>query len=251
MAWSIVAVGGASIQASGDLTPGLPTGATTGDLLVACIAYRSTEPFTLPANWLLIDTQQSLGDLDATGGIASGLMAYIVHGASPPSRTFTRTGGDVGFGVIVAYRGGNTSTPYDTGLAATLGAVGEPALAAISTAEANELLVAFIAHGDNTSTTQMNATDPGTESGETNTTTAPTVGTWIERYDGGSNTGADTTNSIFDAVKAGSGTTGAFSANAVTLSRSVMIVGAFKIAAGGPPTGIATKVHHYKQLGVM
>lgn len=200
------------------------------------IAYRSNAAFTLPANWNLVATQQSSGDIDATQGIASGLMAWIVRGASNPSFVFTRSGGDVAQGAIVAYRG-QASSPYDTGGAATLGTIGEPSLSAISTAEANELLVAMISHGDNSLTTAVvAATAPSVASGSTDTSTNPTANTWIERFDRGSNTGADTGLCIADAVKEASGSTGTLSADAVTTTRSVFIVGAFKMApAAGQP----------------
>ena len=232
MAWDLIALGTMTDATSGNLTLNEPTGTAQGDLIVACIAYRSNAAFTLPSGgeWSLVATQQSSGNTDATQGIASGLMAYCVRGASAPNYVFTRTAGDIARGRTITYRGG-TSTPYNTGGATTLGTIGEPALTGF-TAAANDLLVAMISHGDNSLTATMDAaTDPGTASNGTDTTTDPTVGTWIERQDDGTNTGADVGLFIADAVKTGAGSTGNFSADAATTTRSVFIVGAFTMAS--------------------
>ena len=231
MSWSIVALGASAQATAGNLTLNEPTGAAQNDLLVACIAYRASAIFTLPAGWVTAAPQQNSGDTDATSGIASGLMAYIVRGGSAPSYSFTRTVGDIAKGRVIAYRGGNTASIYASGAAATRGTIGEPTLGSIS-ATANNLLVSMVSHGDNSLTATMDAvTDPGTASNGTDTTTNPTVGTWLERTDVADNAGADVGLFIADAVKTSTGTTGTFSADAATTTRSVMIVGAFNMAA--------------------
>jgi hypothetical protein len=229
MEWKIVGLGTQTDANGGNLTLDEPSGVVPGDLIVACIAYRSTNAFTQPANWSVVSTQQSSGDTDATSGIASGFMAYIVRGASAPSYAFTRTNGDIARGRTIAYRG-NHRVPYDTGNAGTLASIGEPSLSTITTATRYELLVAMISHGDNSTTATMDAaTAPSVASGDADTTTHPTLDTWIERQDAGTNTGADTGLFIADAVKETAGATGTFSADASVTTRSVMIVGAFKI----------------------
>lgn len=236
MAWDFIAISGyvETSSSGGDITLTEPTGAQQGDLLVACIAYRSNAAFTLPTGgeWALVATQQSSGDEDATQGIASGLMAYCVRGGSAPNYVFTRTDGNVAQGTVLCYRGNlRSSSVYDTGAATTLGTIGEPALSGISTAEANELIIGMISHGDNSLCATFDAvTNPATASGDTDTTTEPTANTWIERFDRGSNTGADTGLMVVDGLKSDSGATGNFSADAVTTTRSVIIVGAFKMA---------------------
>lgn len=233
MAWDLIALGTDVEAASGNVTLNEPAGTAQGDLIVACIAFRSNAAFTLPTGgeWAFVATQQSSGDTDAIEGIASGLMAYCVRGANPPNYVFTRTAGDVAHGRTLAYRGVNTSSPYNTGGATTLGTIGEPALTGF-TAAAGDLLVAMISHGDNSLTATMDAaTDPGTASNGTDITTEPTVGTWIERHDLGDNSGADVGIFIADAVKTGAGATGDFSADAATTTRSVFIVGAFTAMA--------------------
>jgi len=234
MAWDFIAVSAAveTTVAGGNITLNEPSGAAQGDLLVACIAYRSNAAFTLPSGWALVATQQSSGDIDATNGIASGVMAYIVRGASAPSYVFTRTGGDVARGTVVCYRG-NHATPYDTGSANTLGATSVTVTTGtITTAEANELIVAMGAGGDNYTWSAFDAaTDPATASGATDTTTEPTAGTWIERHDSGSGTGADTSLAIADAIRSTAGATGQMQVTSSGAGRSVMIAGAFKISA--------------------
>lgn len=233
MAWDFIAVSTYVEQNGGNITLNAPTGAQQGDLLVACIAYRSTESFTPnDSAWNLVATQQSSGDTDATQGIASGVMYYCIRGASNPGFQFNRTNGDVAQGTVLCYRGGASSNIYDTGNAATLGTIGEPSLSGITTANANELIIAMISHGDNSLCSAVDAaTAPSVASGDTDTTTDPTADTWIERFDRGSNTGADTGLCVADGLKSSAGSTGTFSADAVTTTRSVFIVGAFKIGA--------------------
>jgi len=229
MAWEIIALGTKTDAGGGNLVLDEPANTAAGDLIVACIAWKGTEPFTLPADWAYVASQLHDGDNDATGGIASGLMAYIVRGVSAPSYTFTRTLGDVARGQTVTYRG-NSAAPYDTGSVNQAGSVTEPIGTTITTAEAGELLVGMVAHGDNSTTSIFDAvTAPSIASnGTIDVNTEPTLDTWQERSDGGTNTGSDTGLFIVDAVKGSAGATGAFSALAQTDSNSVTIVGAFK-----------------------
>jgi hypothetical protein len=233
MAWGVPKIGARAEVASGNLTLAEPAGIAAGDLMVACIAYRSNAAFTVPGDWNLVATQQSSGDTDATNGIASGVMMWTVRGGSAPTLTFNRTAGDVAHGRIIAYTGGHASTPYDTGSAGTPGINQVAATTAgFNTAEAGELLVAMTSAGDTLTCSGFDAvTDPGTASGATDTTTAPTNGTWIERVDDTTGTGADSGLAIADAIRATAGATGTFSATISGLGRHPMIVGAFKLAA--------------------
>jgi hypothetical protein len=246
MAWGVPKIGAlATPVASGDLTLAEPAGIAQGDLMVACISYRSNAAFTVPGDWNLVATQQSSGDTDATNGIASGLMMWTVRGGSAPTLTFTRTAGDVATGRIIAYTGGHPSAPYDTGSANTLGANSATVTTGtITTAEAGELLVAMTSAGDNLTASAFDAaTDPTTASGATDTTTAPTAGTWIERSDDGTGTGADNALAIADAIRATAGATGTIQATISASARHVMIVGAFKLGAPltvTPALGTAT-----------
>ena len=236
-AWGVPKIGTPAIVASGDLTLTEPAGIAQGDLMVAAIAYRSNAAFGLPAGWALVATQQSSGNTDATNGIASGVMAYIIRGASAPDLVFTRTAGNRAQGVIIAYSGA-LSTPYDTGTANTLGAASVTVTTGtFSTAGAGELIVAMTSAGDNLTASAFDAaTDPTTASGTTDTTTAPTAGTWLERFDAGDGTGADGALAVADAIRSGAGATGTIQATISTSARHVMIAGAFKLAPIVAPT---------------
>jgi hypothetical protein len=230
MAWGVPKIGNLAAAASGNLALSEPAGIAAGDLMVACIGYRSNAAFTVPGDWNLVATQQSSGDTDATNGIASGLMMWCIRGGSPPTLTFNRTAGDVAQGRILAYSGA-TASPFDAGTANTLGSASTTVTTGtITTAEANELIVAMVSAGDNLSSSAFDAaTDPTTASGATDTTTAPTAGTWIERADDGTGTGADHGLAIADAIRASAGATGTIQATVSASARHVMIAAAFKM----------------------
>ncbi len=241
MAWGVPKIGTLVEAASGNVVLVEPAGVAEGDLMIACIAYRSNAAFTLPANWTVVATQQSSGDVDASAGIASGVMAYIVRGASAPALTFTRTAGDLALGRIISYSGGRLS-PYDTGSANTLAVSSVTATTGtFNTAAAGELIVAMTSAGDLYSASAFDAaTDPATASGATDTTTAPTNGTWIERTDNSSSTGADGGLAIADAIRATAGATGTIQATMLNTGRHVMIAGAFKLLGTAPTTALNT-----------
>jgi hypothetical protein len=233
MAWGVPKIGALTTVASGNVALAEPAGIAQGDVMVACIAARGNAAFTVPSgDWTVVASAQNSGNTSTTTStaIASGVMAYCVRGGSAPALTFTRTAGDLALGRIIAYSGGH-SAPYDTGSANTLGANSATVTTGtFNTAGAGELIVAMCAGADNVSFSAFDAaTDPTTASGATDTTTAPTNGTWIERADGGSNTGADGSLAIADAIRQTAGATGTIQATASASSRHVMIAGAFKL----------------------
>jgi len=230
MAWGVPKIGASLVDATGDFTLAEPAGVAQGDLMIACVAWRGNAAITPPAGWTQVVAPQNSGDTDTTNGIASGGMWYIVRGASAPALTFTRTAGDVAICRIVSYSGG-AATPLDAATGATLGAVNiTVTTASITTAEAGELIVAMTSGGDNYSVSAFDAaTDPTTASGATDTTTAPTDGTWLERSDVATTTGADGSLGIADAVRATAGATGTIQATMSGAGRSVMIAAAFKL----------------------
>lgn len=240
MAWSAPKIGALVEAASGNLALSEGAGVASGDLMVACIGYRSNAVFTVPGDWNLVATQQSSGDTDATNGIASGLMMWCVRGGSAPTLTFTRTAGDVAQGRIMAYSGGHAS-PFDTGSANTLGSASVTVTTGtITTAEDGELIIAMVSCGDNLTTVAFDAaTDPATASGAGNPTAFPQVGIWTERTDDGTGTGADHGLAIADAIRGTAGATGTMQATVSASARHVMIAAAFKsdgIVAAGHPT---------------
>jgi hypothetical protein len=232
--WGVPKIGATAetTLSGGNLTLAEPSGIAQGDLQITCIAYRDSAAFTVPGDWNLVATQQSSGDVDITNGIASGVMMWTVRGASAPTLTFNRTGGNVALGRIIAYSGGERTTPSDTGTANTLAVEATTfTTGTFSTAVANELIVACTAAGDEPDAASAfdAATDPTTASGATDTTTAPTAGTWIERADSSTATGADTALAIADAIRSSAGATGQIQATSAGGSRGVMIAGAWKI----------------------
>lgn len=241
MAWGIPKIGALAEVASGGLTLTEPAGIAVSDLMIACIAYRSNVPFDDVVGWGSL--QESIGDTDATNGIASGAMFIAVRGASAPTLVFSRTGGNVARGCIIAYSGGHASAPFDTSSSNTL-AIGSATVTtgSITTAEAGELIVAMTAAGDTLNVSAFDAaTDPATASGATDTTNAPSNGTWRERVDSSTGTGADTGLGIADAIRATAGATGTIQATVGASARHVMIAAAFKLAAAAaakPPERI-------------
>jgi hypothetical protein len=232
--WGVPKIGAVASVASGNLTLTEPAGAASGDLMVACIGYRDSAAFTLPAGWTIVATQQSSGNLDSGGvttGIPSACMAYIVRGGSAPSLVWTRTAGDVASGVILGYTGAD-NTPYDTGSSNTLGTASTTSTTGtITTAAVDELLVAMSCSARTTIPhTFRAATSPTTSSGGSgvlDTTTAPSDDVWLGRLGSAVTTGADIALAIADVVKTVAGATGEIRSTAAN-SRGVMVVGAFR-----------------------
>lgn len=231
MAWGVPKLGTIVDDATGNFDLIEPSGVAEGDLMIACIAMKGSVVVTPPTGWAACATQQNSGDTDATDGIASGAMFYIVRGSGAPSLTFTRTAGDTAYGRIISYTG-CSSTPLDVGSAATQGSAGAtPTTASLTTAEDGELIVAMVAFGDQYTVSAFDAaTDPTTASGALDTASLPTAGTWIERSDSNTATGADTGLGIADAIRASAGATGTIQCTVSSASgRNVMMAAAFKL----------------------
>lgn len=203
---------------SGNLTLTEPSGSTEGDLLVAGIAYRSNAAFTVPSGWALAATQQSSGNTVTTtvGGIGSGLLAYIVRGASAPSFTFTRTAGDVAQGAVACYRCAPGYTwVYDIGSSATMAANGTTvSTAAFTTASTGELLVMMGAGGDNLTFSSYSST-------------STKIRAFTQRFQDATTTGADGTLAIADSIQASVATTGTLQYTSTGSDRNVIAVGGF------------------------
>lgn len=250
--WEYIANGAFASSTSGNVTPTEPTGAAQGDLLVCVIAYRDTAAFTAPAGWTIVQ-QQSSGntDVDVTTSIASGLIAYIVRGASAPSYTFTRTGGDIAIARVMAYRPVGGTITFDESNSATLGTAGTTvSMTGFTTNDADSLIVVGACGASNSNATAFDAaTDPTTGSGAGNTTTTGTItaGTWRRRNATGSTNGADTNLSIADAVRATAGATGDIQYTAAASRRHAIVGAAFTLtvttyAANGAVSGAGTAV---------
>lgn len=224
------------------VTTGLPT-LQAGDLLVACLAYRtsSTQSITLPTGgeWTRVAERKANNTLTTTSAVASGMMAHCVRGASDPNFAFSfPVVPSVTIGRIVAYRGVDTSSPQDTQTSFTT-AVNTTAVSGtgLTTANDDELIVAMAAGGQEAGWLNFAAaTDPAVATAATAIVANPERGAWLERSDNSTTTGADTSLGIFDAIKASAGATGNLSVTASLAASHVVIAGAFKRAAGGAYT---------------
>jgi len=148
----------------------------------------------------------------------------------------SRAAGNVVEASMLSYSGGHASSPYDTGSSNTFGSLAANCeTASFDTAEAGELIVAMASLGDQLNATTFDATDPSTASGGTDTTNAPTAGTWRQRVNNNTALGADHGIGIADAIRATAGATGLIFASTSGNGRHVMIAGAFKLAAAGAP----------------
>jgi len=231
MAWAFVGVSNVvevSTTAHALVTTGI-TGLAAGDLLVACISSRiaSTTSVTLPSGWTLVGEQKNNNVLTTSSALPSGLMAYCIRGASDPALTFTHpTAPAPAIGRIVAYRGGGgpdaqTSFTTATAITAVSGA-------GLTTTQADDLVIAMAAGGQEAAWSSFSATSPSGASGATSTATPTTA--WLERADTNTTTGNDTSLAIFDAIKTTAGATGNLTATASVSAGHVVVAGAFKIS---------------------
>jgi len=197
MSISFVAVSSVVTVASGNITLVEPAGCQDGDLLLACITYRDSVGFAMASGWTLIAAENT-GNSTSNGStdVASGLMAYKIRSGAASGEVFTRTGGDLGYGRIIAYRGVDQINPLDVSVSRTLTANSTTVVTSggFSTAQANELLVMS---GHNCS-----GSNPFASAEKANTD--PTTG-WTERADSGTTTGADGGLMISDLMLPGGG----------------------------------------------
>jgi len=243
--WNTELLGATAEVASGNLTLTEPAGVQVGDLLIACISYRSNAAFTRPSGWNDA-TSQNTGNTTAnnTTSIGSGFMAYIVRGTSAPNLTFARTGGDVALGRIISYRGGAPGVSLTATGSTTMGATGTAiSVAGVTTITPRDLIVVAACGARANTFSAFAATNPATSSGTNSAQTAdPLEGTWQERSDNSTTTGADCTLAIADAVRSTAGATGNITATASASARHVVLIAAFRedIPVALTPTGIAT-----------
>ena len=229
--WTRRGIGNASTVASGNITLSTTNlNAVAGDLVVACIAYRSNAAFTLPSGWNLVNQQSSGNNSGTSGRIASGLMAWIEWTSPAPDLTFLRTGGDVAMGCLLAFTGQALASPFDEGGGNTLASESTTVTTAgVTVAEPGSLLVSMVAGAAFQTVSNFRcATSPTTGSGSTNTASRMRMDEWFELVDTGSATGGDVGLAIGTALKSAAGSTGEFRATDAFSSRHVMIAGVFK-----------------------
>ncbi len=252
-AWAFAGVSSSVEASSGDIALSEPAGVADGDLLLACIGYRSNAAFTAPAGWTLLE-EENTGDTteNATTSIASGAIWYRVRSGSG-SGTWTRTGGDVALGRMIAYRkGGGFAFDVSNSITLASGASSTSTLTGGVTTTANgALIVAMgVAARDTSGFSSVDATDPANASSATDTTTPPTAGTWIERCDTQTATGADVAMALFDGIKATAGSTGNIVFATNLTQRGAYFAVAFKAATGGGTSTLTADQGTYNLTGV-
>jgi hypothetical protein len=114
MAVAYRTISAAVAVASGTLTLTEPTGATTDDLLIACIGYRGTSATapTLPTNWLQIEKRFISNTATNANASSSLIMAYIKRGATAPSFAFTGFN-NAAIGRVLRLDGQDLNSPID------------------------------------------------------------------------------------------------------------------------------------------
>lgn len=216
--WTLVGISTQVEVTSGAIALSEPAGCQAGDILVACISYRSNAAFTTPSGWSNAASQNTGNTtVNANGSIASARMDYKVRGAGAESGvSWARTGGDLARGAILAYRPTNGVAVFDQATSNTLATQSATVTSGtMTTVEDGELLVMLGAGASNvTWSAQANATTPAT---------------WTEHTDAGSTNAADGSLMVASAVQAVKGATGQFSATASATRRHAMIVGAFRV----------------------
>jgi hypothetical protein len=249
MAWTFVGVSTSVETTATGHTLTLPAGVAQGDLLVAIISSRiaSTTSITLPSGWTLVAESKTNNVVAAlTTSEASGMMAYCIHGSVAPSLVFTHpTAPSVAVGRIVAYRGGDPTRPFDVGIGAkTATAITAISTTGLTTTAADDLIVKGVCSGRASAFSVHDAaTNPATDSGANSVqTAAPIAGTWQERQDASTTTGADTALAIADAIRSTAGATGALTCTATVSGGHAQVAGAFRIdqtVAPSLPSGFA------------
>jgi hypothetical protein len=252
--WSFVGVSSAVTVTSGNITLTEPAGVQQDDILIAAIDARGNAAFTLPSGWTIVDTAQNSGNTTAaaTTSIASGLMAYCIRGASAPGLTWNRTGGDLGFGRIAAWRAKTSGTPtYGSGTENTIGTASTSVTTSgVTTTAANELLVAAMFGARNvTSSNCRAATSPTTGSGATDTSSDSQLDAWTERADSGTTSGADGALAIFDATKTTAGSTGTVTITASASARHAAALARFQLPVAGSGITLAADAGSYALTG--
>ena len=143
----------------GNITITKPTGTVDNDLMVAHVytaVLGATAPTTLtpPTGWTIVGTTGTITVLGGVYSIRYGTY-YRVAGASEGANyTWTANGTLATAGQMVTYDNPNTSAPFDTSATGQFTADATPTASAITTAEANEMVMTvFFSAGDGTAGT--------------------------------------------------------------------------------------------------
>ena len=87
----------------GSITLNEPDGIEVGDILLACIAYRSNAAFTAGSEWTKVaESNTGNATADSTNSVSSVVVFQTTYTGSAVSYDFTRSGGDVAIGSVMA-----------------------------------------------------------------------------------------------------------------------------------------------------
>jgi hypothetical protein len=147
--WSFVGV--SSIGTPVTATPIVltePAGVADGDLLIACIASRTTATTAITGTgWTAVGSQNNNNTLTTGSAIASGTMLYRIRSGTPTLSFTLPATVSVAMGQIVAYRGSAATTPLDASTAVTAAAGLTPSVTGLTTTQDDDLIVAMAAGG--------------------------------------------------------------------------------------------------------
>lgn len=243
MGWSLVGTPQNASTGSGDVTVTLPTGTQDGDLLCYLAVARGDTLWSPPTGWTEVYSVNNANTTSGFSGEASVSVGYIVRTSSTPSNVWTRTnsGTAATLRVIVwAYRPDSGTVTYvdaapfldETAHTTTHSQGG------ISSLQSDDLIVAAWGNGSAYQHGGVDAvTDPATASqsptATADTSTAPTSGTWLNRYILAFSGATSISALVADGVKSSAGATGDITHLSATISKSAGGAMAFRISGGG------------------
>lgn len=243
--WTLVGITEAAVSASGNYTLTEPSGVQQGDVLVVDFATRSNVIYT-NADWTFPQSDTTGNTTNnTTGSIVSYQTGYCIRGSSAPSYTFNRTGGSRCLGTVRAYRSSRAGTPsFDTSAEVAMASAGTTVTltGGVTTTDIDELLVTAVYGARANTVSNMDGTTEVTgNSGATDTTTPPVLGTWTERSDRNNGTSPTVALACYDTIKRTAGSTGNLTATESQSARHGMTAMAFKHPAvsGSPYSVIA------------
>lgn len=136
-------------QSTTSLSLTLPTGLTTGDILITAVAINNaTTVITPPNGWIALD-----GAPVSSGSFSGGIWYRFYTGSQPPL-TWELAAAQKVSAVIVAYRGVDSGTPFSVGVDGTRGvsSTDTVAPALTTTASYQEVLGIFLSKENNVTT---------------------------------------------------------------------------------------------------
>lgn len=188
--------------AGGNVNAALPSGTSSGDVLLYIIHYAGTASFTPPTGWT--ELYQS-----PTPQVKGNIAVFIIErGTSAPATLATRTGGANAKGYIYAY-------PSDIGslllINFTAGNYADGTTSLVYDPESVQPgdLVIFAQNIDAAkSITALTATDPAGDAGGTESSSAPTSDQWLIRANEAISASSSYCVHVADGIVASDATTG-------------------------------------------